>query len=188
MEKQQYPSISFFGKESFTPVLFSEDTFIFDWEISAGHVVMEHIHPNVDEHFEITKGEITFKIQGKTVVAKVGEKLSIPKGVPHEIKNASKEKAGCRVSYTPARDQGNFFDIGLFLLNENPDSNGSMGMVFKMMYVAKQMQYEDFSSPASTAGKIFFAAFLAPIKLYGSIAGWGKITQRYKTYKKPVTA
>ena len=26
MEKQQYPSISFFGKESFTPVLFSDDT------------------------------------------------------------------------------------------------------------------------------------------------------------------
>jgi quercetin dioxygenase-like cupin family protein len=188
MEKQQYPSISFFGKESFTPILFSDDTFIFDWEISAGHVVMEHIHPNVDEHFEITKGEVTFKIQGKTIVAKAGEKLSIPKGVPHELKNASKEKAGCRVSYLPAGDQGKFFDIGIFLYNENPASNGSMGMVFKMMYIAKQMKFEDFSQPANGVGKAIFAIFWGPVKLYGDIAGWGKITQRYKTYKKPVTA
>lgn len=188
MEKQQYPSISFFGKESFTPILFSDDTFIFDWEISAGHVVPEHMHPNVEEQFDVTGGELTFKLNGRKIVAKAGETVIVPKGAPHEVKNATKEKATCRVSYTPARDQGNFFDIGLFLLNENPKSNGSMGMVFKMMYVAKQMQYEDFSSPASTAGKIFFAAFLAPVKLYGSIAGWGKITQRYKTYKKPVTA
>lgn len=181
--EQPYPSISFFGKESFTPLLFSDDSFVFDWEVNPGHVVMEHIHPNVEETFEITKGEVTFKIGGKKIVAKAGEKLVIPKGVPHEIKNASKEKAGCRVAYFPAGDQGKFFDIGIFLYNENPAANGSMAMVFKMMYLSKQMNFEDFSIPASTAGKVMFATLWAPVKLYGDIAGWGKITQRYKNYK-----
>lgn len=188
MEKLQYPTISFMGKETFTPVLFADESFIFDWEVNPGHVVVEHIHPNVDERFEITHGEITFKIQGKIVVAKTGEVLTIPKGVPHEIKNATKNKAGCRVSYLPAGDQGKFFDVGLFLLNENPASNGSIGMVFKMMYIAKQMNFEDFSQPANAVGKALFATFWGPVKLYGDIAGWGKITQRYKTYRKPITA
>ncbi|UPT65415.1 MAG: cupin domain-containing protein [Sphingobacteriales bacterium JAD_PAG50586_3] len=188
MEKQQYPSLSFFGKERFTPLVFSKDTFIFNWEITPGHGVMEHIHPNVDETFEITQGEITFKIEGKTRVAKVGETLTIAKGIPHEIKNVSKDNAACKVSYYPAGDQGNFFDTGLFLLNENPAINGSAGMVFKMMYISKQMGFEEFSEPANKVVKVVLPILWVPIKLYAEIAGWRKIFKRYKKYKTLTTA
>ncbi len=183
MNEQQYPTLCFFGKEYFTPLLFADNTFVFNWELTPGHAVIEHIHPDVEEVFEITAGEVTFKIQGNTMLAKKGETIRIAKGIPHEIKNISKENATCKVLYYPAGDQGKFFDIGLFILKEKPKANGSAAMVFKMMFVSKQMNYKEFSTPPNAAGKLFFAALWAPIKLYGTLTGWSKITQRYKIYK-----
>ncbi len=179
-----YTALSFFGKETFTPVLFSDDVFVFDWEISPGHQVMEHIHPNVEETFRITDGEVTFVIDGKTNTAQTGDELTIPRGVTHSVKNNSTNLAKCRVTYSPARDQGKFFDVGMFLLDESPESNGTMSLVFKMMFVSKQMNYEDFSTPATFTGKLIFAVLWAPVKLWGDLAGWRKITARYReTYR-----
>jgi quercetin dioxygenase-like cupin family protein len=138
MASLTYPAISFLGKESFTPVLFSNDAFVFDWEMNPGHKVMEHVHPNVAETFSITDGEFVLVIDGKTTNAKAGDELTIPRGIPHSISNASPNAAKCRVTYSPARDQGKFLDVGMFLLDEVPTSNGTMSLAFKMMYVSKQ--------------------------------------------------
>jgi quercetin dioxygenase-like cupin family protein len=179
MVKTSYPAISFFGKESFTPLYFAEDSFAFDWDINPGHKVMEHFHPTVDEMFEVTRGELTFVVKGVEKKLSTGQHLTIPKGVPHEIRNDTKSNSSSRVTYTPAGDQGRFFQVGLFLLKERPDSNGSMSFVFKMMYVSKQMGYDDFSTPATASGKFVFAVLWAPVKLWGDLAGWKRITRRF---------
>jgi quercetin dioxygenase-like cupin family protein len=174
-----YPSVSFFGKESFTPLHFSEELFEFNWEINPGHKVLEHVHPRVDETIEVTSGEVTFVIEGVEKRIGKGGSVVIQRGVPHEIRNASKEKASCRVSYSPAGDQGKFFEVGIFLLNEAPESNGSMGHVSKMMYLSRQMGYEDFSTPATAMGKLTFGVVWTAVKLWGDLAGWKRITKRF---------
>lgn len=183
MVQTSYPAISFFGKESFTPLYFADDSFAFDWEVNPGHKVLEHFHKNVDETFQITWGEVTFMVKGVEKKLITGQTLSIPKGVPHEIRNDSAAKSSCRVTYTPAGDQGKFFEVGLFLLRELPQSNGSMSFVFKMMYVSRQMGYEDFSTPATSSGKAIFAILWAPVKLWGDLAGWKSITHRFASHQ-----
>jgi quercetin dioxygenase-like cupin family protein len=180
MAASQYPRLSFFGKETFTPVLFSNDSFVFDWEMTPGHKVMEHIHPNVDETFNVTEGEITFVINGNATTAHAGDEFTIQRQVAHSIKNDSATIARCRVTYSPSGDQGKFFNVGMFLLGEAPASNGSMSLVFKMMFVSRQMNYEDFSTPASFMGKLVFAVLWAPVKVWGDVAGWRNITRRYR--------
>lgn len=182
MNEREYQTLSFFGKENFTSLQFSKDIFTFNWEISPGHAVMEHIHPSVDEVFEIVSGEITFKISGKRQVAKMGDKLTITKGIPHEVINESGEKAICKVSYLPAGDQGVFFDIGLFILKEKLAVNGSAALFFKMMFTAKQLNCQDFSIPANTISKVKYAVMWLPIAIYGNVAGWKIIAKRYKAF------
>ena len=71
-----------------------------------------HTHAGEDEYFLVLKGEMTFYIDGKTIVAKEGESAFVPRGAAHCFKNRSTREARALVLFTPGNIEG-FFDYGL---------------------------------------------------------------------------
>lgn len=62
-----------------------------------------HVHRNQDEIFHVMDGTMRYRVDGRDVVAKAGDTLVAPKGVPHSFRVESAE--GARVlTITQGRD------------------------------------------------------------------------------------
>ncbi|MGG7566767.1 cupin domain-containing protein [Rhodovulum sp. DZ06] len=57
--------------------------------LPAGTFVPPHIHPGQDEFVYILTGELEYILDGKEGVAKPGDMLCMPKGIPHGLFNRS---------------------------------------------------------------------------------------------------
>lgn len=68
----------------------------------GGAVFGEHIHPSIDETITVLAGRVGFSVDGKTIIAKPGRKLYVPRGVAHDWWNAGDEEAHLLFEITPA--------------------------------------------------------------------------------------
>lgn len=59
----------------------------FAWRSVPGGVITEHVHPHQEERFTITSGQARFTISGQERLARAGETLVVPAGVPHSEGN-----------------------------------------------------------------------------------------------------
>ena len=59
----------------------------FNWRSVPGGVITEHIHPHQEERFTITAGEARFTLNGQEHLARAGETVVVPAGVPHSEGN-----------------------------------------------------------------------------------------------------
>jgi mannose-6-phosphate isomerase-like protein (cupin superfamily) len=180
MSQTTYPEIPD-GKEIFQPTHFSEEKIEFLWTLKPGGGVPSHVHRECDEHFEVLEGTPTFKLDGKNIHAKSGDKIVVPKKTVHGISNRSKENIKCNVSYQPAHDQGKVFEIVYYFMKQKPGSKPNM---LKAFYVFVKMNYKEFSSPDenSVAMKAFFGVMYGTIKLIGDVAGWRKDLEKYRAH------
>ena len=68
-----------------------------------GFASVEHIHPDQDEFFEILEGNMEILVAGERRTLYPGDVALVPKGVPHQWWNISKEKElSFNVTFTPA--------------------------------------------------------------------------------------
>jgi quercetin dioxygenase-like cupin family protein len=59
----------------------------FNWRSVPGGVITEHIHPRQEERFTILAGEAHFTLEGEQRIARAGETVVVPAGVPHSEGN-----------------------------------------------------------------------------------------------------
>ena len=55
----------------------------FHWRSVPGGVITEHIHPRQEERFTILAGEAHLTLGGEQRIARAGETIVVPAGVPH---------------------------------------------------------------------------------------------------------
>ncbi len=67
-----------------------------------GSVAAAHLHPYQTETFEVLEGEVTFKVDGKKVVARTGETLVVEPGTAHKFWNSGSTDARFRCEVRPA--------------------------------------------------------------------------------------
>ncbi len=67
-----------------------------------GAVAAAHVHPAQDELFEVLGGEIEFRLGKQKVVAKPGDRVLVPAGMPHRFRNVGEETAHFVCEITPA--------------------------------------------------------------------------------------
>jgi quercetin dioxygenase-like cupin family protein len=67
-----------------------------------GFVAAAHVHPSQEERFEILRGSLGFKIDGKKLVAGPGQRLTVPAGTPHKFWNAGDDEAHFVCEVRPA--------------------------------------------------------------------------------------
>jgi quercetin dioxygenase-like cupin family protein len=85
------------------------------WEalVPPGGGPPPHVHSREEESFYVLEGEITFTIDGKTVVATTGTFANMPVGVSHSFRNASNKPARMILSVAPAGLENMFFEVGV---------------------------------------------------------------------------
>ena len=67
-----------------------------------GAVAAAHVHPAQDELFEVLGGEVEFRLGKQTVVARPGDRVLVPAGMPHRFRNVGEETAHFVCEITPA--------------------------------------------------------------------------------------
>ena len=68
----------------------------------GGAVAAAHVHPSQDERFEILGGTVGFKLDGTEIVARPGERLTVPAGMKHQFWNAGETEAHFVCEVRPA--------------------------------------------------------------------------------------
>lgn len=61
-----------------------------------------HIHPDFDEMFYVTRGEVKFKVGDETFYLQVGDNIFIPRNVPHAFTITSETPATFLIVSQPA--------------------------------------------------------------------------------------
>ena len=79
-----------------------ESSFSFETNSEAGQFVPVHIHPHQDEFILVQEGELHVKLDGVWSVAKAGDLVRMPKGVPHGYFNKSDKPARALFWVSPA--------------------------------------------------------------------------------------
>lgn len=67
-----------------------------------GHRALEHIHPEMEERFEILEGVAAFRIEGDERTARAGDVVVVSPGVPHLAWNPTDGPVRLRITMTPA--------------------------------------------------------------------------------------
>src|SRR3712207_2930700 len=75
-----------------------------------GFVAAAHVHPLIEETFEIRAGTWAFDVDGKETRVGPGEGASIPVGTPHAWWNAGEEEGVAIVEFRPALKADEFFE------------------------------------------------------------------------------
>jgi quercetin dioxygenase-like cupin family protein len=110
---------------------------VFDFSVSpGGKLPVVHLHPEQDETFEIRKGEFAILLGGKTQTLKPGDKLTIPRGAPHQWWNPTAETAEMKVTFEPALNTETFLEQFFGLGNDGktkPDGTPSFLQIMTMV-------------------------------------------------------
>src|SRR5580698_1134659 len=82
---------------------------LFEAIVPPGGGPPPHVHSREEEGFFILEGEITFWIDGKTLVATAGMSANMPVGVTHAFKNQSSQPGRLLILVAPAGLEQMFF-------------------------------------------------------------------------------
>lgn len=85
------------------------------WEalVPPGGGPPPHIHSREEESFYVLEGEITFSVNGQTIVASAGTFANMPIGSLHSFRNESDRPARLLISVAPAGLEQMFFASGV---------------------------------------------------------------------------
>jgi quercetin dioxygenase-like cupin family protein len=92
----------------------------------GGHVPGVHVHPNQEERFEVTSGQMKFRYGLKTIVAGPGETVVVPAGKIHSFAQHGDEPARCRVEIRPALKMEQLFETTVRLAQEGRTTKKGM--------------------------------------------------------------
>ena len=82
----------------------------FNWRSVPGGVITEHIHPYQEERFIVLAGEAHFTLDGEERVARAGDTVVVPAGVPHSEGNPGPAEITAVVELRPARRTKEFHE------------------------------------------------------------------------------
>lgn len=68
-----------------------------------------HLHPEQDERFEVTAGELSVEVDGELQVARAGEAIDVPRGSVHRMWNSGSTTTRARWQVRPALETESFF-------------------------------------------------------------------------------
>lgn len=102
-----------------------------------------HLHPNAIETYEVLEGEMEFYVKDKWLLAKKGDKLTVPKRVTHAFRNPTEKTVAVYNTHQPALRMENYFeDVCKVLdkLTENRTKDFKMNLR-TMLYMSVLMNH-----------------------------------------------
>ena len=80
-----------------------------------------HIHPHAIETYEILNGEMEFYVKDQWLLARKGDKLTVPKGVTHAFRNPTENIVTVYNTHQPALRMESYFEDVCKILNKLTD-------------------------------------------------------------------
>ena len=165
--------------EGFKTITFDSNAYVMQWTVQPkGYVPFEHIHLHQDEIFHVRKGELKIILDGKELIAKVNDTITVPKGVAHLASNNKDEVLECIVEYKPGLDYDKFMQCLMGLTNDKLlDKKGGIDIP-RMGYFLTRMKTKSMTRPTQIPASLFNIA-LKIFYLRGVVSGWGKLFEKY---------
>jgi mannose-6-phosphate isomerase-like protein (cupin superfamily) len=108
----------------------------------GGGVLADHVHPQLEERYQVLKGEVTFRVDGKPVVAGPGAKVVVTPGVRHSFQNTGTETSHLDVEAEPALQ-----------LRESIEEGASLARTEKFSATAKPRSFRALVAAAALADR-----------------------------------
>lgn len=141
---------------------------------SKGQVVPNHFHVLQDETFDIISGQLTFFKDGKITTLSAGEKITLPKNVPHNHYNSADEEVVYIHSVKPALDFDYLIENLIGLIADGKGKNGKLGLVQELVSV-KYLASKSYLADIPLGLQKILANVIAPVaRLFGYRAVYRK--------------
>jgi quercetin dioxygenase-like cupin family protein len=112
---------------------------VMESRVPPGGATPPHTHHREDEAFLVMDGELTFFVGGEKIVRKKNEYLFAPRGIPHQMTNASGAHATVIITASPAGIEHFFEAVGTPLASrEEPGVKFTPAAIEHMMKVAPE--------------------------------------------------
>lgn len=124
-----------------------------------------HYHPEQHEEFSVLEGELTVKLDGRTIVLRKGEFIDIPKNSNHSMWNASDKKTIVSWKVMPALNTEYFLETATGLANDGKvNTIGRPGLLQVALLASRHRGEFRLSKPSFIVQRILFL-LLSPVAL-----------------------
>ena len=134
-----------------------------------GFVAAPHVHPRIEETFEIQAGTWAFVVDGEERRVGPGERAIIPAGTPHAWWNAGDEEGVTIVEFKPAPKVEEFFET-FFGLAQDGKVSPKTGLPNLLWMAVILRHYRDFvhlAQPPLFVQRAVFTPLAAVARLLG---------------------
>lgn len=144
----------------------------------GGAVVGEHIHPAIEETFEVVSGRLSLRIDGRESIAQPGQRLHVPAGTAHDWWNAGDEEAHVVVEIKPG-ERFEEMAVNLFGLAQD-GKTGAKGMPNLLQGAIFAREFSDvlyFTKPPLVVQRLLFGALAAIARAFGYRGSYPKYSE-----------
>jgi quercetin dioxygenase-like cupin family protein len=135
-----------------------------------GFVAAPHVHPLMEETFEMESGAFTLVVDGEERRVGAGEGAIVPAGTPHAWWNAGEEEAVAIVEHRPALKAEEFFET-MFGLAQDGKVSPRTGLPNLLWLALMTLRYRrDFAHVASPPLPVQLAIF-TPLAVVAKLFG-----------------
>lgn len=132
---------------------------------------VDHLHPGLEERFEILSGALLFRMDGQSRHVAKGEVVTVPPRTRHGFSNAGDEQAHLMVEFRPAGRAEELFEVGSELIQRvRVGRSGFPVNPFRLAVLGWEFREELAMAGIPLAFQRALAATFAPI---GRILGYG---------------
>ena len=135
----------------------------------GGRVPIEHVHPYMEERFEILSGTARLSMRGQERDVGAGETVVVPAGTPHVWGNPNEDEVHLILEFRPALRMDEWFET-FFGLQKDGKVNPKSGLPNPLQWAVISREYEDeiyLASPPLFVQRVRFGLLAAIGKLLG---------------------
>lgn len=147
---------------------------------SKGQLVPKHYHVYQEETFEIISGKFTVWLNGETKIFSSGEKVILPKNIPHNHYNNEDEAVIYIHSVTPALDFDYLIENLAGLAADGKSKNGKYGLVQELVAL-KYLDSKSYLADIPIGVQKLLMNIIAPV---GRLFGYRAIYKKYSDIEK----
>lgn len=128
-----------------------------------------HIHPHALETYEVLEGRFDAYVGGVWKTYQVGEKVEVPKGIPHAFRNSSDAKTRVYNTHQPALKMAQYFEGLHKIAHSGVTKNGEMTfkaiLYLSLLMVNFKEEIIPINPPAPVANVLGFLGKLAGYRI-----------------------
>jgi quercetin dioxygenase-like cupin family protein len=147
---------------------------------SKGQLVPKHFHVFQDETFEVISGQLSIFLEGEIKTLSAGEKITLPKNIPHNHYNNEDSVVTYIHTVTPALDFDFLIENLVGLAADGKSKNGKYGLIQELVAL-KYLDSKSYLADIPIGVQKVLMNIIAPI---GRLLGYRAIYKKYSGIEK----